>query len=209
MPGEPDKDQPGGPYGERLQYDPVAARLPEKVANGVFCTGAIVIEGPDEFIVDFVQAMGHPPRLGARVIMSHRVMGEYVNALRENLSRYEKSFGPPKPLPPPPPHRRSVQEIYDELKLPDEQLCGGYATTVFIGHSPADFMMDFITRFYPRAAVAARVYLSASQVPRVLETLTTSYQNFQRKRGRLGGPGGARGFESGPVVGPDQPLNPL
>ena len=64
--------------------------------------------------------------------------------------------------------------MYDELKLPDEDLSGAYATTVMIGHSPAEFIFDFITRFFPRAAVSSRVYISASHVPRVLETLASS-----------------------------------
>jgi hypothetical protein len=46
-----------------------------------------------------------------------------------------------------------------------------------IGHSPSEFFFDFITRFYPTAAVSARVYLAASQVPQMLNALNTSLQN--------------------------------
>jgi hypothetical protein len=70
-----------------------------------------------------------------------------------------------------------VQDIYQDLRLPDEMLSGCYANTVMIGHSPSEFFFDFITRFYPTAAVSARVYLAASQVPQMLGALNTSLQN--------------------------------
>jgi hypothetical protein len=105
-------------------------------------------------------------------------MAQFISAMKENIARYEQTFGPPKQLPPPPTQNRpSIQEIYQDLRLPDEQLSGSYATTVLIGHSPAEFFMDFITRFFPTAAVSSRVYMSASQVPQMLNALNTSYQN--------------------------------
>ena len=61
-------------------------------------------------------------------------------------------------------------------------LSGVYANAVMIGHTPSEFWFDFITNFYPRSAVASRVYLSAQQVPALLQTLTTSYQAHQRKQ---------------------------
>jgi hypothetical protein len=137
----------------------------------------IVIEGPEEFVVDFVQGLTRPLRVAQRVVVSPNVMSQLITALRENLQRYEQTFGPPKAVPNPVPERRpSIQEVYQDLRLPDEQLSGAYATTVMIGHSPSEFFLDFITRFFPTAAVSARVYLSASQVPRVLGALSASYQ---------------------------------
>ena len=165
-----------------MWHAPVSARLPERVAPGVFCGGAIVLEGPEEFVIDFVQNLARPPRVAARVVVNAHVMGQLVQALRDNLQRYEQTFGPPKTPPKPNQDRRpTIREIYDELKLPDDQLSGVYATTVMIGHSPSDFFFDFITRFFPTAAVAARVYMSASQVPGLLETLTLSHQKYVRR----------------------------
>jgi hypothetical protein len=66
--------------------------------------------------------------------------------------------------------------------MPDEQLGGVYATTVMITHSPAEFCFDFIARFFPSAVVAARVYMSAPQVPAVLEAVAGS---VQRRRQRI------------------------
>ncbi len=177
----PDPSQPPGnpgPFSQQVQHSPVGARLPDHVTPGVFCSGVIAMEGPQEFVLDFVQTLCRPPRVGVRVILSPNVMSLFVGALKENLKKYEQAFGPPKPMPPPNTERRpSIQEVYQDLKLPDELLSGVYANMVMIGHSPAEFSLDFITRFFPTAAVSARVYLSASQVPQVLNGLTTSLQN--------------------------------
>lgn len=177
----PDPSQPQGnpgAYSQQVQHSPVGARVPDHVAPGVFCNGVIVMDGPQEFVLDFVQTVCRPPRVGVRVVLSPNVMSLFVNALKENLQKYEQQFGAPKPLPPPKSDRRpSIQEVYQDLKVRDDQLSGVYANMVMIGHSPAEFSLDFITRFFPTAAVSARVYLSASQVPQVLNGLTTSLQN--------------------------------
>jgi hypothetical protein len=186
MSGEPNSESPdpskpsgdAGAYSQQIQHAPVGARLPDRVAPGTFSTGVIVMEGPEEFVLDFVQRLQRPPRLAVRVIMSPNVMSRFVAALKDNLQRFEQAFGPPKPLPQPHVERRpSIQEIYQELRLPDDLLSGVYANTVMVGHSPAEFFFDFITRFFPTAAVSARVYLAASQVPQMLVALNTSLQN--------------------------------
>jgi hypothetical protein len=114
-------------------------------------------------------------------------MPNMIAALRENLSHYEAKFGPPPPLPvQKPPTPPPIEEIYSQLKLPDELLSGAYANMVMIAHSPAEFHFDFITGFYPKSAVSCRVYFSAPQIPGILNTLTRSYQQYQQKLG--GGP---------------------
>ena len=188
QPGNP--IEPGGeppardPSVESLQFDPVGARVPEHVAAGTFSTGVIILDGWDEFIVDFVQGVSRPPRVAARVILNPRVMAQFIEALKANLQRYEQQFGRPMdlPKPPAPEPRPSIKDIYDGLKLPDEQLSGSYANAVRIAHSPSEFCLDFITRFFPTAAVSARVYMAAPQVPRLLESLANSHQHFLKKK---------------------------
>ena len=75
----------------------------------------------------------------------------------------------------------SIEEIYEQLKLPDDMLSGDYANAVMIAHTPAEFCFDFITNFYPRSAVSCRVFLSAPQVPRLLDSLIRSFQQYQQK----------------------------
>lgn len=194
MPSEPPKhpeDKPGqgpspgdqGPYTQEIHHAQISARVPEKVSRGVFSTGTLVMQGPHEFVIDFVLRMAQPHLIAARVVLPPSIMPSFIGALRENLNKYQAQFGPPPALPvpanpaPPPP----IEEIYDQLKLPDDALSGVYANAVMIVHTPAEFCFDFITNFYPRSAVSCRVFLSAAQVPGFLNTLTRSYQQYQQK----------------------------
>jgi hypothetical protein len=110
-------------------------------------------------------------------------MEQFVHAVRDNLNKYETRFGPPPALPRPPSDRRpTLQEIYDEFKVPDEIASGTYSNAVLVGHSPSEFFFDFITNFYPTSAVASRIFISAAQLPRVLETISVAYQRFHDRR---------------------------
>jgi hypothetical protein len=75
------------------------ARVPDHVADGAFSTGAIVVTGPNEFIIDFLQTIGRPHRVASRVIIPHAVMPQFIEALAKNLGLYRDRFGDP-PLPP-------------------------------------------------------------------------------------------------------------
>jgi hypothetical protein len=181
----PHPENPGDPgaFTQEIQHSQVSARVPEKVSRGVFSTGAMVFQGPHEFVIDFIVRMAMPHQIVARVVLPISIVPSVIGALRENLNNYQSKFGPPPPMPvppaptPPPP----VEEIYSQLKLADDMLSGVYANAVMIAHSPAEFYFDFITNFYPRSAVSCRVYLSAPQVPGLLNTLARSYQQFQQK----------------------------
>jgi hypothetical protein len=176
-PGEP------GTYSQEIQHAQVSARVPEKVSKGVFSTGAMVFQGQHEFVIDFVLRMAQPNMIAARVILPLSIMGSVLAALRENLGNYTSKFGPPPalPMPPQPPTPPPIDEIYSGLKLPDDMLSGVYANAVMIAHSPAEFYFDFITNFYPRSAVSCRVYMSAPQVPGLLNTLMRAFQQYQQK----------------------------
>ena len=161
----------------------VSARVPDSVGPGVFSTGVIIMTGRNEFILDFVQNMSRPHRVSARVVLPHAVLPQFIEALRTNLALYTQNFGQPAALPKPPPGQPSpsAQQIYDDLKLPDEHLSGNYANGVMIGHNAAEFGFDFLTNFFPHSAVACRVFLSAPQVPRLLESMTTTFAQFEER----------------------------
>lgn len=67
-----------------------------------------------------------------------------------------------------------IEDIYHDLKLPDEMLSGRYANAVLIRHSATEFCFDFITNVYPRSAVSARVFLAAPHVVPFLRSLSRS-----------------------------------
>lgn len=169
---------------EQIRAQHLTARVPESVADGVFSTGVIVMTGASEFVLDFVQNLGGPPKLASRVVVPHNCLPQFIQALRRNMEIYQQHFGTP-PQPPRPPEgsvrRPTIQEIYDELKLPDEKLCGAYANGLMVGHTASEFKLDFLTNLPPQSAVSARVYLSAPQIPRMIESLDKTFQQFQQR----------------------------
>lgn len=185
--GDAGRNQPGGgkdggAFSMEYRHQPVSARVPERVSRGVLSTGVLVLDGPNEFVLDFMQGLARPFHVAARVVLAPAVMEQFCAAVRENLSRYEARFGPPPQLPRPPSDRRpTLQEIYDEFKIPEEQLSGVYANAVMVGHSPSEFFFDFITNFFPTSAVSCRVFVSAPQLPRILEALTMAFGRYQQR----------------------------
>jgi hypothetical protein len=181
-PSDPDRPAAG-------ETAPVSARIPQHVAGGVFCTSVAIFNGPAEFVLDFILRLGAPHMVVARVVLAPLVVGQFIAALRDNLSMYAGRFGPPPSLPVPPPgavpagvvQPGTPDDFYHELKFRDELLSGVYANAVMIGHTPSEFWFDFITNFYPRSAVSCRVFMTAQQVPGLLDTLTTSFEAFQRR----------------------------
>jgi len=180
----PDNPNEGsGQHSEQVRVQHVSARVPENVSRGAFSTGAIVMTGANEFIVDFIQNLGTPAYVASRIVMPHASMPQFIEALRKNLDIYKQRFGTPPELPknPTPPKQPTAQEIYDELKLSDDLLSGAYANGVMIGHTPSEFKFDFLTNLFPTSAVSARVFLSAPQVPRLLDSLQNTFKQFQQR----------------------------
>ncbi len=63
----------------------VSARVPDGVGQGVFSTGAILMTGAAEFVIDFVQNLGPPASVVARVVVPHGVMPQFIGALQRTL----------------------------------------------------------------------------------------------------------------------------
>lgn len=190
-PPEPPEDAPPdpGPFTQEIQHTPIGARVPESVSRGVFSTGAIVLQGQHEFVLDFLLRMSQPHQVVARVILPVSIVPGAIAALRENLGKYQTKFGPPMSLPTSNVRPPTINELYEQLKLPDDRLGGTYANGLIITHSASDFGFDFIANLYPRPVVACRVFLSAPQVPGLLATLNGSYQQFLQKRDTMPPPG--------------------
>jgi hypothetical protein len=72
---------------------PIRARVPEHVSNGAFSTGVIVMTANSEFILDFVQNLGRPHQITARVVMPHYVLPQLVDALQRNIELYRSRWG--------------------------------------------------------------------------------------------------------------------
>jgi hypothetical protein len=190
---EPNNNPPSGdqPKTENFSHSSVAARVPEKVAKGIMCTGQVILDSPKEFVIDFLQGLTRPYQVVSRVVLTPQTVNELAEAMQQNLDMYTKNYGPPPPVPGPVPDRRpTIQEIYENFRLPEELLSGSYANSVLIGHSPTEFFMDFITGFYPTSAVAARIFLPVQQIPRFLNALNSSLKQHQVRYQKRSEPNG-------------------
>jgi hypothetical protein len=95
-PPSPGHHPPGDPppQSQEIRHSQVSALVPKGVARGVFSTGAVVLQGAHEFIIDFLLRMAMPHQVAARVVMTPAVLGRFIAALRENLGNYQRTFHP-------------------------------------------------------------------------------------------------------------------
>ena len=182
MTEEPKNPADDQPKSENFQHAPVAARVPERVAKGIFCTGQVILDSPKEFVIDFLQGLTRPFQVVSRVVLAPQTVAELSDALSKNIENYTRTFGAPPAVPgPPPKNRPTLQEIYENFRLPEELLSGTYANSVMIGHSPTEFFMDFISGFYPTSAVAARIFMPVQQIQRFQTAIQSSLENHRQR----------------------------
>lgn len=76
--------------GQQLQIE-----LGEKEAEGIYSNLAIITHSPAEFIIDYTRVTPGVPRARvlSRIIMTPQHMKLLINAMEENLSRYEAQYG--------------------------------------------------------------------------------------------------------------------
>lgn len=184
-PLSPDPNDPSLPISQKIQHTPVSARVPEKISRGVFSTGQLVMDSPKEFCIDFLFGMARPYQVVARVILAPATLTEFLHALEQNLAMYEKNFGAPppdpKPLVPPPQPRPTIEEIYQNFKVPDDLMGGVYANSVMISHTASEFCFDFISGFYPTSCVNARVIVPGATATRMTTTLKGSLAAYRAR----------------------------
>lgn len=74
---------------------PLDISLPEQVAGGVYSNLQVVQHSPAEFIIDFIQIMPNvkTAQVRSRVILAPIYAKRLLNALQENIARYEMKYG--------------------------------------------------------------------------------------------------------------------
>ena len=84
-------EKPAGASELQLQIE-----LDEAIAQGMYCNLAMVNHNPTEFTLDFIYVQPQQPkaRVRARIITSPQHMKRLLAAMQDNISRYEKAFGP-------------------------------------------------------------------------------------------------------------------
>lgn len=69
--------------------------LPEQVAEGVYSNLAVISHSQSEFVVDFIQILPGLPKakVRSRIILSPQHAKRLMNALSDNIAKYESQNG--------------------------------------------------------------------------------------------------------------------
>ncbi len=71
----------------------IKINFPPEVQGGVYANNMVVSHTKEEFILDFIMVAPPTGTVNARVIVSPGHMKRILEALRDNISKYENSFG--------------------------------------------------------------------------------------------------------------------
>ena len=76
--------------------------LSEEIAEGSYSNLAIINHSPSEFVLDFIQMMPGVPKakVKSRIILTPQHAKRLMNALKENVSKFEDQHGEIKDLDP-------------------------------------------------------------------------------------------------------------
>lgn len=77
------------------QPQQINIELGEKEAEGTYSNLAIITHSPAEFVIDFTRVLPGVPKAKvlSRIITTPQHAKLLLNALRENIEKYEKMFG--------------------------------------------------------------------------------------------------------------------
>ena len=72
--------------------------LSEEIAEGVYANLAMIAHSNSEFVIDFIRLMPGVPKakVKSRVVITPEHAKRLLNALVDNINKYEESFGPIK-----------------------------------------------------------------------------------------------------------------
>jgi hypothetical protein len=79
-------------HGGQEELKHLSARVPDSIAKGTFCTGAVVMGSPQELVIDFIQTLVQPHQLVARVILPWVTVPNLIAALKINLESHARRF---------------------------------------------------------------------------------------------------------------------
>lgn len=71
----------------------VKVNFPEQLQGGVYANNMIVRHTKEEFVMDFIMVALPAGAVTARVIISPGHMKRVINALQDNIKKYEQAFG--------------------------------------------------------------------------------------------------------------------
>ena len=80
---------------DKTDKNNINIELDESTAQGLYSNFVIVNHSPTEFVLDFINVMPGAPKakVRSRIILTPDHTKKFINALGDNLNKYEKSFG--------------------------------------------------------------------------------------------------------------------
>jgi len=72
--------------------------LSEEIAEGVYANLAMIAHSNSEFVIDFIRLMPGVPKakVKSRIVITPEHAKRLLNALSDNINKYEDTFGPIK-----------------------------------------------------------------------------------------------------------------
>jgi hypothetical protein len=79
---------------EQVQQQ-INIELGEKEAEGIYSNLAIITHSPAEFVIDFTRVLPGIPKakVHARIVMTPQHAKMLLNAMKDNIEKFEKKFG--------------------------------------------------------------------------------------------------------------------
>jgi hypothetical protein len=80
---------------DQAQQQQINIELGEKEAEGIYSNLAIITHSPAEFVIDFTRVLPGVPKakVYARIVMTPQHTKMLLNALKDNIEKFEKKFG--------------------------------------------------------------------------------------------------------------------
>ena len=92
---EDKKNKQNPPVVAQDQQNQINIELSEEIAEGVYSNLAMIAHSNSEFVLDFIRLMPGVPKakVKARVVITPEHAKRFLAALKDNIKKYEESFG--------------------------------------------------------------------------------------------------------------------
>lgn len=85
---------------EKTQAKSLQVKTGDELSRGRFSNSMFITHSPEEFIIDWLLSSPTGTHLISRIIVTPGHIKRIINALTENLKKYEEKFGEVKPITP-------------------------------------------------------------------------------------------------------------
>lgn len=77
------------------ENQPLNIEIPDDQVEGTYSNLVMIAHSPEEFILDFIRVMPGLPqaRVKSRIIITPAHAKRLLHAIKDNISRYERSYG--------------------------------------------------------------------------------------------------------------------